>query len=156
MKALSISPFYAMEICDGYKTVECRTWKTEYRGTIVICSSNRKEHRCIPGHALCLADIKDIVPFTKKHLKAAEMEEMPEKGCYAWILDNVRPIVPVPVKGKLSLWNYEGEIKLIDDLEFKDEEEENKFWEWYDSLFYLSPRGLKYEKEHPEIFENLE
>ena len=81
---------------------------------------------------------------------------MPEKGCYAWILDNVRPIVPVPVKGKLSLWNYEGEIKLIDDLEFKDEEEENKFWEWYDSLFYLSPRGLKYEKEHPEIFENLE
>ena len=44
-------------------------------------------------------------------------------------------------------------IKLIDDLEFKDEEEEKKFWDWYDALYYLSPRELKYEKEHPEIFE---
>ena len=152
MKALSIEPRYAMAICFGYKTIECRTWKTDYRGTIVICSSSRKEHGTIPGHALCLADIVDIVPFKRKHLKGACMDKMPDRDCYAWILDNIRKIVPVPVKGKLSLWNYEGEIKIIDDIEFKDEAEEEKFWDWYESLQYLSPRGLKYEKEHPELF----
>ena len=72
MKALSIEPYYAMAICFGMKTIECRTWKTSYRGTIVICSSSRKEHRTIPGHALCLADIVDIVPFKRKHLKTLE------------------------------------------------------------------------------------
>lgn len=153
MKALSLLPYWAMAVLEGYKTVECRTWKTDYRGTIVICSSSRKTHRCIAGHALCLADIVDIVPFKRKHLKDAGMDQMPDGDCYAWILDNVHPIVPVPVKGKLHLWEYDGEIKLIDDLEFKDEEEEKKFWDWYDALYYLSPRELKYEKEHPEIFE---
>ena len=156
MKALSIGPYYAMAICDGAKTIECRTWKTDYRGTIVICSSSRKDHRCIPGHALCLADIVDIVPFTEEHLQDAYMEEMPEKKSYAWILDNIRLIVPVPVKGKLSLWNYEGEIKLIDDLNFENEDEETKFWEWYQSLEYLSPKWLKYEAEHPEEFMDCE
>ena len=151
MKALSILPYYAMEIMEGYKTIEWRSCKTDYRGTIVICSSSRKEHRCIAGHALCLADIVDIVPFKKKHLKGAEMEKIPNPAGYAWILDNVRPIVPVPAKGKIHLWEFEGEIKLIDDLEFKDEEDEKAFWDWYDSLQYLSPRGLKYEREHPDI-----
>lgn len=152
MKALSIAPYYAMAICDGLKTIECRTWKTDYRGTIVICSTAQKDHRCIPSHALCLADIVDIVPFTKKHLKKAYLEDigMPDKPSYAWILNNIRLIVPVPVKGKLSLWNYEGEIKLIDDLKFKDKKEEEEFWTWYESLEYLSPKWLKYEKEHAE------
>ena len=40
MKALSIIPWYAMDILEGYKTVECRTWKTNYRGPILICSSS--------------------------------------------------------------------------------------------------------------------
>ena len=31
--------------------------------------------------------------------------------------------------------------------------EELEFWDWYNSLFYLSPKWLKYEKEHPEEFE---
>ena len=156
MKALSLLPFWAMEILDGYKTIECRTWKTDYRGTIVICSSSRKTHRCIDSHALCLADIVDIVPFTKEHLEDAGMDEMPDTPSYAWLLDNIRPIVPVPVKGKLHLWEYDGEVKLIDDLKFKDEAEENAFWDWYDSLCYLSPKWLKYEREHPEEFEGDE
>ena len=155
MKALSILPYWAMEILEGYKTVECRTWKTDYRGTIVICSSSRKTHRCIAGHALCLADIVDIVPFKRKHLKDAEMDVMPDVPCYAWILENIRPIVPVPVKGKLHLWEYDGKIELIDNKKFKTKKEEEEFWDWYDSLYYLSPRELKYEKEHPDLFEEV-
>lgn len=152
MKALSIIPCYAMDILEGYKTVEWRTWKTDYRGPILICSSSRKQHRCICGHTLCLVDLVDIVPFKKKHLKSACMDEMPDVDGYAWILENVRPVVPTPAKGKLHLWDYDGEVKLIEDVRVKDEKEEQEFWDWYDSLFYLSPRGLKWEKEHPEEF----
>ena len=114
MKALSIHPIYAMYILNGYKTVECRTWKTDYRGEFVICSTAKQIRGTIPGHALCTAKIVDIVPFTKDHLKAACMyeDEMPENA-YAWILEDVRPIRPVPVKGKLSLWNYDGPIEYL-------------------------------------------
>ena len=34
-----------------------------------------------------------------------------EVGRYAWILDDIRIINPIKVKGKLGIWNYEGDIK---------------------------------------------
>lgn len=37
-----------------------------------------------------------------------------ELGRYAWILDNVKPIEPVEIKGKQGLWNWEdGDIYCI-------------------------------------------
>lgn len=126
MKALSVHPYFAMGIVVGQKTVECRTWKTDYRGDILICSTATKLKGTIPGHALGIVTLADVVPFTKKHLKAAEMvaEELKELGeCYAWILENPRLIKPIPVKGKLSLWNFEDESK-IQILPWLDDEEE--------------------------------
>lgn len=124
MKALSVHPYFAMGIVVGQKTVECRTWKTDYRGDIVICSTKTLLKGTIPGHALGVVELVDVVPFTKEHLKAAEMvkEEM-HGGQYAWILENPRLIKPIPVKGKLSLWNFEDESK-IEILPWLDDEEE--------------------------------
>lgn len=117
MKALSIHPFYAWAIVLGYKTVECRSWRTSYRGDIVICSTAKKEPGTIPGHALCIARIADIVPFTRKHLKPALMDpDSYVPGLYAWILEDIRIIRPEPVKGKLSLWEYDGKLEIVDDL----------------------------------------
>lgn len=113
MKALSIHPYYAMAIVEGQKTVECRTWSTDYRGDILICSTAKKEHGTIPGHALGVVKLIDVVPFKKKHLKDALMtnnEYSPD--CFAWILDDNRLINPIPVKGKLSLWNFDEEDKI--------------------------------------------
>ena len=112
MKALTILPPYAMGIVGGLKTVECRTWKTDYRGPILITSSARRIKDTIPGHALGVVDLVDIVPFTRKHLNAAGMDSMPDGKCYAWILENPRLIKPIPVKGKLSLWNFEDDEKI--------------------------------------------
>ena len=39
MKALSIQNPYAHIILCGEKTIENRTWKTKYRGDLLICSS---------------------------------------------------------------------------------------------------------------------
>lgn len=135
MKALSIHPVYATLILLGEKTIECRTWKTDYRGDILICSTAHKIKNTIPGHALCVASLADIVPFRRQHLKAAKMSD-PEysSGCYAWMLENIRLIKPFAVKGKLSLWNCEHEIEIIDGIK-EPKEWENIFNSTYDPLF---------------------
>lgn len=135
MKALSVHPYYAMAIVSGQKSIECRSWSTDYRGDLLICSTAKKYHGTIPGHALGVVTLEDVVPFEKKHLKAALM--LPKEyqvDHYAWKLTYNRLIVPVPVKGKLSLWNYDGEIEYIPEEEWITEDPEQagqwveKYW----------------------------
>lgn len=130
MKALSIHPVYAMCIVTGQKTVECRSWTTNYRGDILICSTAKKEKGSIPGHAIGVVTLKDIVPFQRKHLKGAMMDEYSPED-YAWILTNPRVIKPFPVKGKLSLWTCEHEIEYlpVPKNEKEDEELGSIYWD---------------------------
>lgn len=130
MKALSIHPVYAMCIVTGQKTVECRSWTTNYRGDILICSTAKKEKGTIPGHALGVVTLKDIVQFQRKHLKGPMMDEYSPED-YAWILTNPRVIKPFPVKGKLSLWTCEHEIEYlpVPKNEKEDEELGRIYWD---------------------------
>lgn len=135
MKALSIHPVPAMLIFAKEKTIEVRTWKTNYRGDIVICSTNHIIKDTIPGHALCVVTLKDIVPLEKKHAEAAYMDKKDiQPGLFGWIIDNVRYIRPVPVKGKLGLWNYEGELEYLAEPD-TDEEDEKIYHEIYEPIF---------------------
>lgn len=121
MKALSIHPYYAMAIVAGQKNIEVRTWKTEYRGDILICSTNRKLHGTIAGHALGIVTLKDIRPLKREDCPAALITAQQYKeleNAYAWVLDYNRLIKPVPVKGKLSLWDYTGSVEIIPDKEW--------------------------------------
>lgn len=119
MKALSIHPYYAMAIVTGQKSIECRTWKTDYRGDLLICSTQKKFHGTIPGHALGVVTLQDVVPMTKKHLKDALMAPADFRpGLYAWIMTYNRLIVPQPVKGKLSLWECDITPEYIPDDEW--------------------------------------
>ena len=113
VKALSVLAPYAMDIFDGLKTIEWRSWKTDYRGDLLICSSSRKFEGCISGHALCMVELVDVVPFTKSHLANACMEEIPEPAGYAWILKNVRHIVPFAYKGKLHLYDVDASLVKV-------------------------------------------
>ena len=114
MKALSVHPYYAQAIVTGEKYIEVRTWKTDYRGDIVICSTAKKYKGTVPGHALGVVKLIDIVPLEKKHMEGAMLNKSDwEPGLYAWVLDDNRLIVPQPVKGRLSLWEYTGKIDLI-------------------------------------------
>lgn len=133
MKALSIHPYYAIGIVIGDKTIECRTWKTDYRGDILIVSTAKKISGLIPGHALGIVTLKNVRPFTKNDLRAAVMDKSEyHEGMYAWELSNPRIIKPIPLKGKLSLWNYDGEIEIVD-LPPQDKEPEA----WNDQLTEL-------------------
>lgn len=77
------------------------------------------------GEVIAIADLVDCVQITGRTLVegvpvAAQLANKREitgnelefgdytPGRYAWILENVRQIEPVPVKGKQGLWNWEG------------------------------------------------
>lgn len=110
MQAISLRPEWAMPVMLGWKSIECRTWKTDYRGDLLICSSSKPLALTIDSHALAVVELIDIVPFEKNHLEDAFMEEMPEKSSFAWILDNLRWIKPFKQKGKLHLFEVDDSL----------------------------------------------
>lgn len=115
MKALSLRPEWAMPVLLGLKTIECRTWKTAYRGNLLICSSARKTPATIAGKALCIVTLDEIEPFTKDHMFDAYMEDLEQpQNAYAWHLSNLRWVKPFDVKGKLNFYEVEdSKVNII-------------------------------------------
>lgn len=106
MKCLSVKNPYAGWIADGSKTIELRSWRSHYRGPVVICASARGEttdHGMPDGVVRCLVDLVDVRPFLKSDVAAAKNAWRP--GLFAWVLTNRRPLPPIPVKGRLSLFD---------------------------------------------------
>lgn len=131
MKALSVHPYWAMMLVSGNKKIEVRTWQTSYRGTILICATNKKVHGLIPGHALGTVDLIDVVPLKKDMLEQAMLEPADyEPGLYAWIVENPRFIKPIPLRGKLSLWEYTGDIEYLPEAKTDEEDKAlfNQYW----------------------------
>lgn len=106
MKALSVRQPWASLIMSGKKIIELRTWKTKYRGPLVICASQRRHGSLPTGVALGIVNLDDIRPSTPNDEPLANC--MPENNEYAWILSNPKPFVmPFAVKGKLSIFDLE-------------------------------------------------
>ena len=110
MKALSIRQPYASLIAEGQKTLEIRSWRTKYRGPLLICSTARPANipACPPGVTVCVVDLVDVRPLEPDDLRAAAFPaSMPWRpGQYAWVLENPRRVRQVAVRGQLGLWNY--------------------------------------------------
>ncbi len=99
MKAISIKPEYADQIRAGTKTIELRGKRTSHRGALLICST-------LPdGHARCIVDLIDCRPFLPTDAKAAQSNYRP--GLFAYVLENVRPIEPFPVRGNVVLFDVD-------------------------------------------------
>ena len=127
MKVLTIKQPWASLIIEGYKKYEFRSWKTNYRGKILIHAGLSLEKDiqkrfsgynlnydlgCIIGEAElseCILvdekfnkELNDINPMV--YAKSNHVEK------YAWKLENIKKYnKPIYVKGKLGLWNYEVE-----------------------------------------------
>lgn len=140
MKALSLGPDWAMDVLLGEKRIEWRTWKTDYRGLLLICANSKPWPGSIAGHALCVVNLVDIVPFKEEHLYAAYMDTMPEKQGYAWIFDGLGWIKPFKVKGQLHLFDVPDEK-----IEYIPEEIDNvtALKTYYKPLMTWSNRGIK-------------
>lgn len=105
VKALSVKQPWAGMIYRGEKPIETRTWPTDYRGDVLICSS-KKPAMHPAGYALCIAEICGCRRMKKTDEAAAGCEVYP--GAYAWELRNIRKLKrPFPVKGALGIFNLE-------------------------------------------------
>jgi hypothetical protein len=126
MKALSLKQPYASWIAEGRKTIETRTWRTNYRGEFLVVASlgtdllrdmgyrvngnsavldkvTGSEWYSFPrGVALATANLVDCRPMVEQDETAACCERY--DGAWAWLLTDVMKIEPFPVKGQLSFF----------------------------------------------------
>lgn len=60
MKALSVRGDYIMDMIASKKKIEYRTWKTNYHGPLLMCSTTKKGAGAAPGYAICVVNLKSI------------------------------------------------------------------------------------------------
>ena len=132
MKVLTIKEPFATLIKTKVKYIETRSWKTNYRGELYIQAGiakitkdifNRKElvelykdKEMGYGNIICKCNLVDCVYMTKEFIDNEKEKNYEnfiagnyKEGRYAWVLEDVVEIEPIPVKGQLGIWNYKGE-----------------------------------------------
>ena len=98
MKAISIKNPYATQILQESKNIEYRSWDTNHRGELLICSSaTPKVPGMLSGYALCVANL-DSTAYNQN------------EDAYEWHLTNVRKIEAFPVKGKLNFFDVDDSL----------------------------------------------
>ena len=127
MKVLTIKQPFATLIAEGYKEYEFRTWKTKYRGEFLIHAGigvdkkamGKYKHLNLEYPSGCiiakvtLTDCIKINDESRKMLKEKNnivydhiIKHTDWKG-YGFKMENIKKINPIPIKGKLSFWDYD-------------------------------------------------
>jgi predicted transcriptional regulator len=125
MKALTIKQPWAQLIIEGYKKYEFRSWKTKYRGKILIHAGMSLERDMAlrfkdynmsytMGAIIGEATLEDCILVDKKFNEELRKIDPIVYGrsnhveTYAWKLSNVvKYDKPIEIKGQLGLWNYD-------------------------------------------------
>lgn len=68
------------------------------------------------GSVIATCNLVDCIKMTPEFIQTIQSPELDfgeyAIGRYAWILENVKPLEdPIPAKGALSIWNWDGEAK---------------------------------------------
>ncbi|WP_373802637.1 ASCH domain-containing protein [Bacteroides heparinolyticus] len=129
MKVLTLREPWASLIGKGIKTIETRSWSTNYRGELYIHAGKHKvptnDKRITTvcqyldgepfqyGNIFVRCNLVDCILIDEKYA-AKIKEENPlnfycgnyTPGRYAWVLEDVSYISPIPATGRLSIWNY--------------------------------------------------
>ena len=95
MKALSVRQPWANRIADGSKRIEYRSWRTSYRGPLLIVASARPDSSAVDhpgpfGGSVCVVDLISITGHP---------------GAYEWHVDNPRRVPFIPIRGQLGLYD---------------------------------------------------
>lgn len=143
MKTLSLLQPWASLVVMGKKKIETRSWKTDYRGPLLIHASLGKkgsilatdfpfkkhisEFNDLPfGAIIGIVLLEDVIPIEQLFLSDHEMATLTmeekafgdySKGRYAWMLTDPQIFEkPLPVKGALRLWEFNLQNKPINIL----------------------------------------
>ena len=127
MKVITIKQPFATLIAEGIKEYEFRTWRTKYRGDILIHAGKgidkiaMKKYEYLNlkypiGCIIAKATITDCLKIdnnARTMLKEKNpivysnvINQLSWEG-YGFKLENIEKITPIPAKGKLSLWDYD-------------------------------------------------
>lgn len=142
MKAISIRNPWAHDILCGNKEYEFRTWNTNYRGDLLICSSaNPKIEGTLCGYALIVCELSDITQINSNNYKKFGLDDLDkpneDEKLYAWHLTNLRMIKPFKIKGKLNFYTIDDSlIEYIDDEKMTEEECEEVYEIYFEPLVY--------------------
>ncbi len=127
MKTLTINQPFATLIVEGLKEYEFRTWKTNYRGEILIHAGKSVDKKatkkyeylgleypkgCIIGKAT-ITDCIKIDDNARKILKEknsiiySNIIDNKDWNGYGFKLENVEKLENIEVCGKLSFWEFD-------------------------------------------------
>lgn len=129
MKVITIKQPWATLIAEGYKEYEFRTWKTKYRGDILIHVGKGIDKEAVErfkylnlvyplGQIIAKAVITDCIKVDDElRRKLNEKDPIVYRGVvskttkdwdgYGFKIENVEKIEPIKINGKLSLWDYD-------------------------------------------------
>ena len=125
MKSLTIKQPWASLIVEKHKLYEFRSWKTNYRGKILIHAGMSLEKDMLErfkdynlkyelGAIIGEAELTDCILVDKefneklRNINPIVYGKSNHVETYAWKLENIKKYdKPIYIKGKLGLWNYE-------------------------------------------------
>lgn len=127
MKVITIKQPFATLISEGLKEYEFRTWRTRYRGDILIHAGKGIDKKAMKkfehlnleypiGCIIAKATLTDCITIDeeargmlkeKQSIVYSNIINHPEWEGYGFKLENIEKIKPIPINGKLSLWDYD-------------------------------------------------
>jgi len=138
MKAISVKQPFAALIAAGIKQFETRKWKTAYRGPLLVHASLalhplfveydfatetleldnfstkrwytvNKHLMARSGEMMCVVDLVDVQPF-EDDKSVEDLACCDWYGGYVWKLENPKLTFPIPLKGKLGIFDVPDEL----------------------------------------------
>lgn len=119
MKALCVKQPWAELIACGRKNWEMRTWSTNYRGPILILASGQPSRsdeakEAVDCHlddgsdlslgcTIAIANLREILVIKHRGYSGNARCHV-ERGEFAWVLEGVKRVPHVSVKGRLGLF----------------------------------------------------
>jgi len=119
MKALSLKQPWAELVVSGKKKIEIRKWNTKFRGEFLIHASKKSDKEAMEKFSFSGLDLGCIVGKAnlinvKKYESEEEFNEdknlhlaTNDWESYGFVLEKVKRLDPIPVKGKLGFWDFE-------------------------------------------------
>lgn len=140
LTAITLHQPWASLVAKGWKQYETRDWPTNHRGLIVIHAGRKpkgkqelREHDkvvasfkdllnedCPYSAVVAIAELTDVILMTEEFINQQCPTELRcgdwKIGRYAFKLENVRPLAPIPATGKQGLWKFDQEAAGFDSL----------------------------------------
>jgi predicted transcriptional regulator len=147
MKCLSICQPFAELIIQNKKTIELRTWNTNFRGEFLVhapikirkeeCKKLKIEQKFTTGAIIGKIELYDVKKYESlkeiqtdknKHFSSKTFHEK----TFGFILKNAKSFrVPIPWKGKLGFFEVDlPKMKIKDDKIVTDMIEEEFSYQW--------------------------